>query len=447
MKPYPFQQEAIETITDFNGRALLSFEMGLGKTPTSLWWAGDHGGLPLIVVCPATLKWMWEREIERLLKIKPCVLDGQKPIPWKRKPKAVVINYDILRFWLPQLKSLDPQTLILDEIHMASSRSAQRTKATKQLSLGVPNVIGLSGTPLTNRPSELWQVLNILRPDMWPAFFPYAQRYCCPRKKPWGWEYKGASNLPELNDTLINNVMIRRTKAEVLHQLPPLQRSVIPLSIRKPAEYRRAESDFLSWLSTKKPSRLRSAQKAEELVKLGELKRLAARLKLKGCLEWVDQFFQESEPEEKLVLFAVHRKMIEALKRRIPQKSVVVDGSTSQHMRKLAVDQFQKDRTTRVFIGNIQAAGVGLTLTRSKTVAFTELDWRPAMHTQAEARVHRITQEEKAMIYYLIARGTIEEKLASVIQQKQSTLSAVLDGGEQEGDLDVYSLLMEQLAG
>ena len=186
------------------------------------------------------------------------------------------------------------------------------------------------------------------------------------------------------------------------------------------------------------------ARKAKYLVRMGYLKRLAAELKMKAVCDWVDTFLEDTD--EKLVLFAIHRKVITILQERYGKKSVVIDGSTKKRMRQLMVDKFQENPRCRLFIGQLTAAGVGINLTAASTVAFVELSWVPSEHTQGEDRCHRIGTVNPVSIYYLIAKGTIEEKLCKVIQAKQRVLNRTLDGAATKvSNLDVYTQLEKEL--
>jgi len=448
-RPFEFQKDVILDVEDFDGRALCSLEMGLGKTLISLGILRRQRieSFPAVVVCPASVKHFWEAEAIRM-GIRPTVLEGQK-VPKGRKlkpPRLTIINYDILRFWVPLLIKQGISTLILDETQYIANRATKRTRACTQLGRKAKHVLALSGTPLVNRPAELWPTLHIIRPDIYKSFWSYAQRYCRPRRTPWGWDYSGASNTDDLHRKLTRTGMVRRLKRDVLRDLPDKMRSVVPVPITDMKEYVMARDNFISWLKQRRADRVVTAQKAEQLTKIGYLLRLCAKLKLKSVVEWCNEFLDDSD--EKLVIFAVHRKMIEALNRRVGGgKHVIVDGSVTGRMRKIAVDQFQRDPKTRVFIGNIKAAGVGITLTAASNVAFAELYWRPGDFTQAEDRCHRIGAESTVWAHYLVAHGTIEERLAQIIQEKQQVIRDVLDGDRvvEEDDLNVWDQLVREM--
>lgn len=450
IKALPYQKEGVWDIEDMEGRALLADDMGLGKTMQALWFIKRQRlpTQPAVVVCPAGVKYNWEAEA-RQLGLSAQVLEGQTPprgVGFGGKPQLWIINYDIIPYWVDWFKKMGVKALILDECQNIKNPKTNRTKAVKKLSTVVECVVGLSGTPLMNKPAELWPTLNVIRPDLYPSFMTYAVEYCQPTRAPWGWEYKGATNLDKLHVRLRRHVMIRRLKSEVQGQLPKKVRKIVPVGLRDPDQYELARTDFRKWLEKHKKGKVVKATRAEALTQLGYLIRLAAKLKLRNVCNWINHYLEETN--EKLVVFAVHRKMIKALRRRTECKSVVIDGSVTGRKRKQAIDQFVHDPDTRVVIGNIQAMGTGTNGLQhaASTMAFAEMCWRPADLTQGEDRLHRIGQEDRTWIYFLVAYNTIEEKLCKIVQKKQTVLRAALDGGKSpENDLDILDQLMEVL--
>jgi len=441
-KAYKYQLEAVRRIEHFNGRALLADEMGLGKTIEALLWIRRHPKRrPVIIVCPASLKWMWKSFVRRVLRVSCKILYGTTPLSLKKTYDFLIINYEILQYWVNDLKKLNPKILIIDECHYIKNHKAQRTKAVRTLK-DIPYIIAISGTPLTNRPAELYNTIHLLRPDIFEAKLPFTIRYCNRKWTPWGWDISGASHLDELHTKLKSTMMIRRLKKDVLKELPDKIRHTIPLEIER-KEYDEAVHNFVKWLSKISTAKAKRAAKAEQLVKMGYLKRLAAELKMKLVISWIDDFLEETEG--KIVLFCFHRKIIDILYDNYKKTCVVIDGSVTGIDRKKAVRSFQKDKRIRIFIGNIKAAGVGITLTAASSLAFVEMDWVPGNHTQAEDRIHRIGQKNTANIYYLIAKDTIEAALCKVIQKKQKVLAATLDGKTKVNELNVFDSLLKEI--
>jgi len=425
----PYQRKGVRKIHAFGGRALLADEMGLGKTRQALRWLEERpDAQPALVVCPSSLKWVWQSEIKEVLGI-PCeILNGQKPIRERlhKFQSITIINYEILKYWREWILTMNPKTLILDEVHFCKNPMAKRTRAVRNLAKGIPHIIALSGTPLLNRPSELWTTVNLIRPDVFDNISLFRWRYCDPIRKPWGWEYKGATNIKELHDRLRSTMMIRRLKKHVLPELPPKTRIVIPLEIDNRKDYAEAVSNFLGWLSKSSTAKASRASKAEQLTKIGYLKRLAALGKVDAVIERIESFLEESNG--KLVIMASHRKIIKQLRDNFKGISVVVDGTVTQSKRKRAVHVFQTNKKVRLFFGQIKVAGVGLSLTAADTLAFAELDWVPGNHIQAEDRIHRLTTKRPVTILYWVAKDTIEETLCKIIQTKQGIVSDTLDG-------------------
>ncbi len=435
----PYQMEGAMRIREMGGRVLLADSMGLGKTLQALYWCyKTKKARPIIVVCPASLKWNWEREAAHHLGMLSMVLEGRRPP--KRgfgitPPALIILNYDILGSWLDFLRALNPQVVILDECHNIKNQESQRSIASRQLCVGVPHVIALSGTPITNRPAELWPTLNILFPARYDSFFAFALRYCKPRRMPWGkWSYTGAKNLDELHANLKNECMIRRLKKDVLKELPEKTRTVVPVKLEagRMREYKEATTDFLGWLKRLSPERAKRAAKAEALVKVGYLMRLVARHKVPNIFEWIDNF--EEESDGKLVIFSVNSPMIRALERRYHGRAVTVDGSVTGKARMQAVDEFHHEKDCRFLIGHYKSAGEGLNLTCASTVLRVDFPWTPGAMLQAEDRVHRMGQKNASMIYDMVAIDTIEEDICRLLEDKQAVLSQVLDGGTNEAD-------------
>lgn len=437
---FPFQSKGVSFIEQRNGRALIADEMGLGKTVQAIAWLQLHKEKrPAVIVVPSSLKLNWKREIENWMFPVPKVqiLSGTSLSPITGQ--IVIINYDILHAWATWLSDQNPQVLIIDEVHYTKSSKAQRTKAVQALAKGIPHVIALSGTPIVNRPIEAFNAIKLIDPLVVPNFWNYAHKYCNARNNGFGWDFSGASNQDELHRILTNSLMIRRKKSDVLKDLPDKIRSWTPIELDNQKEYDRAETNFIQFVREKKgESAAAKASNAEALAEIEGLKQLAIQGKMKAVLNWIEDFL---EVDGILVVMAVHRFVIDTIVEHFPKICVKVDGSVSITDRQTAVDRFQNDPTVRLFVGNIKAAGVGLTLTAASNVAFVELPWTPGDLTQAEDRCHRIGQKQTVNIHYLLAAGTIEEKIARLLDRKRKVLDAVLDGKETEEE----SLLMELL--
>lgn len=460
--PFPFQQTTVERIEAFDGRALCSLDMGTGKTAIALWYAVRNPVcFPVVVVCPASIKWHWANEAVRFFKLRADVLSGSQPKrgDLRHKSKLYVINYDILgprrkknggnyKGWVQALLELNPGLLILDESHMIADPRTSRSKSIKMLSSGINKVVALSGTPLVNRPKDLWMTLHIVRPDLYPTFFPFARLHCSPKRTFWGgWDFSGASALDVLNRKLNKQLLIRYKRSDVLKDLPAKQRQVIPLDMSKPEEYVEARDEFVFWLTKKYGTdKARKAAKAERLSMLSHLKQLAARLKLPAAFAWIDDFLESTD--EKIIIFGIHKLLLEDVRKRYADISVKVTGETPVKSRQLMFRKFLTDKNCRMFVGNVEAAGVGWSAKGVSTVCFLEFPWNSSKVTQCEDRcvgLNRGVEGQSTLVYSLIARNSIETYLVEILQRKAKILSQVLDGGEQPDDLNVFDLLTEKL--
>lgn len=442
-KLFPFQNIGVSFIESKNGRALVADEMGLGKTVQALAWLQLHPELrPAIVVVPASLKLNWLKEAQRWMpNPRAVVLSGTKP--YLVRGEIVIVNYDIVSFWLDYLVKLGFKVLIMDEIHLIKASSTKRTKAVKKLAKGIHHIIGLSGTPIVNRPIEMYNALTLIDSSVMPNFKEYTKRYCGAKYNGFGWDYNGATNTEELHKKLVDTIMIRRKKSDVLKDLPDKIKSYVPMELENQDEYDDAEADFIFYLKNMKGEEAAQiASRAEPLAKIEGLKQLALQGKINACIDWIDEFLTSGQ---KLVIFAVHKSAIDMLMNHFGKIAVKVDGSVSMIERNRSVEEFQNNEKVRLFVGNIQAAGVGLTLTTASNVAFIEYGWSPSLMLQCEDRVHRIGQKDSVTVYYLLAENTIEQKIVSLLAKKQQIISSVLDG-IPESVLNIFDELIKEFS-
>ena len=440
MELFPFQKRGVAFIEKKEGNALIADEMELGKTAQALAWLQLHPEIRrTVIVVPASLKLNWKREAEMWL-------DGDRIIqilsgkdPERIYGQILIINYDVLSSWLSTLLGFDPQLVIADEVHYAKNNKAIRTKALKKLAQQVPHFLGLSGTPIVNRPVEFLNAIKLVDSTLFPNNWHYLKRYCGAYQTRYGWDLSGAHHTEELHEILTNSIMIRRKKADVLKDLPDKIRSFIPMELDNTTDYRSAEFNFIDFVKERKGATAAArASNAETLAKIEALKQLAVEGKLNQAIAWIKEFL---EVEGKLVVFAVHKAVIDRLMIEFKNFAVKVDGSVTGPNRQLAVDTFQNDPKIQLFVGNIKAAGVGITLTASSNVAFLELPWTPGDLSQAEDRCHRIGQKDAVNIHYLLAQGTIEEDIAELLDKKRKVLDSVLDGEIPEQDSLLLSIM------
>lgn len=243
-------------------------------------------------------------------------------------------------------------------------------------------------------------------------------------------EYNGSRNLDKLHKKAKKYCMIRRLKKDVLN-LPPKVREVVPLPISAGSEYTNAERDFKKWYRKNKGlSAFVKASKSLSIVKTNHYRQLCVEAKMDSILKWVENFLNESD--EKLVLMFSHTEPIHQVMKKFGKIAVKINGEITGVKRQAAVDKFKKDAKCRLAVCNTVAAGVGLTLTVAHHLAFCEFPWTPGAVKQAEDRIHRMTQTSTSFIYYLVARGSVEEKIAKLIAKKDDTLNAILDDGKND---------------
>lgn len=443
----PFQLAGAKRIYQFKGRAILADEQGLGKTLQALYWIlRVKNRRPAVIVTPASVKYAWQSEAALHFQMRTEVLEGHRKKRIMDLPGPVlIVNYDILHSWLPALLKAEPQIVIFDECHYIKNPTAQRTKAALRLAERASSIVGLSGTPMTNRPIELWPILYAVRPDLFPERGGYAWRYCRPRYTPWGWMFDGASRTGELHRILKKEVMIRRLKSEVAKELPPKIREVIPFKLPSYDEYHRAENEFIKWLREISPARAKRAQKSQALTKIGYLLRLTAKLKLGWTTRWIEEWL-ECNPGEKLIALTMHTAVIEHLTEKFRKRCVVIDGSVTGMKREEAKRRFISNRSTDLLLGNWRAAGVGLNLQVSSNVAGLDFPWTPGDMMQGEDRIHRIGQTRTCHVHYLMAMETIEEKQIRLLRKKSKILDAILNGSRPRKDLDLFSELVKEMA-
>lgn len=471
----PFQETGSRWLVS-KRMGLLADDMGTGKTVQVLAAASQAGAWPLLVICPKVVKLNWAKEAMRFVPSKSVSVLGEKRARvlvdgvvrtvecGNAEADIVIVNYDIVGKHMGVLETRAWGAAVADESHYLKSRDAARTKTVsmlmtgydparkQQVRPGVPRRWLLSGTPMLNRPIELVSQLTIidgLRPlGGWRGF---TERYCEPFHNGFAWDYSGHANMAELGERLTETCMLRRTKAEVLPELPPKGRSYVSVSLANEAEYERAQGAVAKWIGecrakdaefmselyakaaeaglegedydtfmarsieARERSATKVAERAEALVRFSALKRLAAKGKMPAAVQWIEDFFEAGG--KKLVVFAHHVETVDELAAMYGAPKI--SGSVSMAERQAAIDKFQCDTECRVIVCNIQAGGVGVTLTAASDVLFVEQHWNPGTHDQAEDRVNRLGQTKACMAYYLIGSGTIDEEIATLIEGKR----------------------------
>jgi SWI/SNF-related matrix-associated actin-dependent regulator 1 of chromatin subfamily A len=442
---------------------LIGDEMGLGKTVETIGIMNADPTLKrILIICPASLKLNWRRELERwLVKSRPILIADSKL--FAAFEGITIINYDVLHRHIDEIRCNVWDMLIVDEAHYLKNRRARRStmvfghKATKsEKAAGMADVprmaarkkIFLTGTPIANRPAELFPIINYLDSAKWPNFWSFARRYCAGHSNGYGFDADGASNLDELQEKLRSTIMIRRLKKDVLTELPPKRRQIIEFSATGEAKrlvaaerraYEAKEADMERMQArvelAKADENEQEYRAAVEALKkgmagiFGELSTIrretvTAKCQMPEIIEHIEEAVEESS---KVIIFAHHKAAIAILADKFGDACVTLVGDTAMQDRQDAVDRFQKDPSCKVFIGSIMAAGVGITLTASSHVIFVEGDWVPGNLSQAEDRAHRIGQAESVLVQHLVLEESIDATILRRVIGKQEVIDKALD--------------------
>ena len=422
---YPHQADGIAFLIS-KKRAILADDMGLGKTRQAIvaLEANSPEGM-VLVVCPASLKLNWKREIlmvDPKARIEVLGVDEQAV----SDPRWVIVNYDILGKHAERLHAIEWAGIILDEAHFIKNASKRTSHCLKLLGvqadarapiIGPDFLFLLTGTPMTNRPKDLFNLLRCVGHPSARSFLSFAKRYCDAYRNDYAWVTTGASNLDELN-LLMKEVSIRRRKDEVL-DLPPKIRSWVPVDISGSSTAFAAIERFLAWYVATDPSQ---PNDTAFLSRLTKVRTALHKAKHKVVSERIRDVVDAGE---KVVVFTCFREGLERHLGKLGDAAVTITGSDTPEQRMEAVDRFQSDESVRVALCNIIAGGVGITLTAGTHVIFQDLDWVPANHAQAEDRCYRLGQKTRVTVEYFIAAGTLDTYIAKLLEQKMRLITAV----------------------
>jgi SWI/SNF-related matrix-associated actin-dependent regulator 1 of chromatin subfamily A len=416
----PFQREGICFGISKNGRCLLADDMGLGKTIQSLGIAHYYKeDWPLLIVSPSSVRYLWADAIMTWLPSVPyhSVVVVTASTDNMKEAQIVITSYDMMTRRQKELKEMNFGMCIMDESHFLKSQKAARTQAAQKLLKSARRVVMLSGTPALSRPAELYPQISAINPKLFPSFLEFGIRYCAGVKNAFGWDFKGSSNMKELQLLLESQLMIRRLKSDVISQLPPKVRQMVILNPEV--------------INSKSAEMKRCARKLEEANMTGMETRGAllsyysatGKSKLKAVQDYISDMV---DSEKKFICFAHHKIVMDGICEVINGKMkefIRIDGTTESNTRKLLCDKFQSENKCVAAVLSITAANTGITLTATQLVVFAELYWNPGILTQAEDRAHRIGQDDSVLIQYLVAKGTADDCIWPLIQSKLDVLN------------------------
>ena len=449
LKLFPYQEVGVAFIELSKGNALIGDDMGLGKTAQSLAWLALHKEKrPVIVICPASVKVNWGREIDKWIPNSTfqSIDSGKDAI--EKGMDFYIINYDLLRKHEEGLLNIKASVVILDESTYIKERKSQRTKATLKIAKNSPHVLALSGTPILNKPMEFFNILNLLTPTVFKSQYKFGEQFCGMEHNGYGFSYSGATNT-ELLNFLLKSIMIRREKKEVLKDLPPKRREFMYIGI--PNQIIRmhdaAELDLANAVKDYNTRGLSSGERSERrmlaITALGYLRQVVGMAKAEQTLEIVRPTL---EAGEKIVIFGHHKAVLDKLEEDVTKAgyaNVRIDGQVTGKKRQKLIDEFQENPDCKVMIASILAMGMGVNLVSASSVFIVERQWTPAVEEQGEDRLWRIGQEKEVTVWYLVTADTVDDKMNSLIERKRDLVSRIVDGKKISKEESLVSELLE----
>jgi SWI/SNF-related matrix-associated actin-dependent regulator 1 of chromatin subfamily A len=429
--PMDHQKVAIEKLLA-NDKFILADDMGLGKTTSAVIASIESNVKKVLIVCPASLKINWKREIANYSDKKVLIVEGRK---WGSTFDYYIINYDIIKNYHTTDKSEDSDDYkllvnekfdlaIVDEAHYISNATANRTRLLNDVLEQIPKVWLLTGTPMTSRPINYFNLLKIVDSPLTLNWQSYVRRYCKGYQFNVGnrkvWNTSGASNLDELRERT-KHVVLRRMKTDIL-DLP--EKIVTPVFVELTSKMYDEELEEFT--------RITNDKKNDETItvtlnRLMKIRQLIAYEKIPYTCELIDKFVEQGK---KVIVMTNFTMSLDMLHEKYKKISVTLDGRMNKDKRQENVDRFQSDDKIKVFIGNIKAAGVGITLTAAEVVIMNDLSFVPADHAQGEDRAYRYGQKNSVLVYYPVFENTVEKIIYNILQKKKNVIDQVMGDGE-----------------
>ena len=437
--PLEHQKESIQKLCE-NKKFILADDMGLGKTTSTIIAALETGAKKVLIVCPASLKINWQREIENYSDRTISIIDGKK---WE-DADFVIINCDIIKNFHDEKNKKESVLLnskfdlmVIDEAHYIQNKQAQRTKLINDFAKNIERLWLLTGTPITSRPINYFNLLNLIESPVALNWMAYVKRYCngyqfkAGRRKVWN--VSGASNLEELRDRTAP-LVLRRLKENVL-DLP--DKIITPVYLRlKSKEYESLMGDYYAWYDKGGEANSMTLQ----FTKLTQVRQCISQEKVSSTIELCENIIEQGK---KVIVFTNFTRSLEMILEHFGKKAVRLDGSMSQKDRQVSVDRFQNDENVMVFVGNIKAAGTGLTLTAGEAVVMNDLSFLPSDHSQAEDRAYRFGQKNNVLVYYPIYENTIEGIIYDILKKKKEIFETVM--GDNVGQTDFVEDILSSI--
>lgn len=476
LKLRPFQKVTGKFLEAANGRAIVAHQMGLGKTWCDLAYAWKNK-YKTVVICPSSLKINWAREIKRLTGEVPFTFRGTDPSPQDIKRllfnddyRFAIFNYDILArkkevsrevtddsgnkykagmkerwFWIELINGAGFDLALVDEAHYIKNTGSQRSQAVRQLT--VPRIIFTTGTPVLNRPGELWPMLTMLRPDQFPSEDTFINRYT--------YDGRSARNVEELRQ-LLKPLMIRKLKKDVVKELPPIERiyETVELSEKAQKMYNKALSYIYVTLADWNPDEAGAEKEIPHLLaQIMRLKQICAIDKMDYIADKATEAYDthENGGASKVIIFSQFKPVAKGIARRLGAEALCMTGDLNDGERQDIVDRFQTDSSIHFLTATWQVAGEGRNLTAAGYVIFADLFWTPANHAQCEERCYgRLGDMHGATSYYITARQrnddeTVEDWIKELLAVKIATINEVVEGVEKDRNASIVGSLLKKM--
>jgi SWI/SNF-related matrix-associated actin-dependent regulator 1 of chromatin subfamily A len=440
--PLPHQKEAIQKLVE-NKKFILADDMGLGKTTTTIIAALEANTKKVLIICPATLKINWKREIENYSDKSIYIAEGKN---FSTESDYVIINYDIIKNFHDPKKKEESQILlanfdlvIIDEAHYIKNGQAQRTKLINDFVKNIDRLWLLTGTPMTSRPMDYFNLLSLVDSPVSKNWMAYAIRYCSGYQFNVGgrkiWNITGASNLDELRERT-SSTILRRLKENVL-DLP--DKIITPVYLRlKSKEYEEVMGEYYDWYD-KNPDESKSL--TVQFSKLTKIRQIIANEKVTQTIELIENIIEQ---DKKVIVFCNFTESLNRIAEHFGKAAVKLDGSMSKAGRQHSVDEFQENPKVKIFVGNIKAAGVGITLTAAEAVIMNDLSFLPSDHAQSEDRAYRYGQKNNVLVYYPIFDNTIEGIIYDILNNKKRIIATVM--GDTQDETNVVEEILRSIA-
>lgn len=439
MKPRDYQIEGITYMIN-HGNCINGCECGTGKTMQSILYVEVLDLFPCLVICPSSVKSSWLKEWKQWNPNRTIhVIDSKDGENTDWKADVTIINYDYLykrgkskeEIKLRYSRSLSKKwgTVILDEIHLCKNPKSLRSRSVKKIVKKSTKVLALSGTLIMNRPQELINVLDILGrfKEIFPNLQYFLYRYCNAKRTRFGLDCSGASYTLELNSIISHYCYFRKSKRDVLTELPDVINQIVNCPITNKKEYKQAEDDLITYLEGIDIEAAERALKAEHLVRISNLKRLS----LEGKLNFIEQFLKdwiESNEDDKIIVFGTLKEPLKQLHQKFKDESELVIGESTTEDKMNKVERWKEKK--QILFANTATLSTGVDGLQKvcSNMIFVEYPAGPTDLEQAISRLERMGQKNSINVYFLLSDETIDTRIGEIFKEKSKVINAVNKG-------------------